>query len=59
MVSMVDLGDDVSDPHLFSLSVCLSVPLLMVFERGRRQQMELEMDMTPTCSAHSAWFKET
>lgn len=55
MVRMVDLGDDdVSDPRLFSLSV----HLLMVFERGRRQQMELEMDMTPICSAHSPWLKE-
>lgn len=33
-------------------SVCLSVSLLMAVERGRKQQTEGEVDMTPHCSAN-------
>lgn len=43
MESEVDLGDN----DTFIQSVCLSVNLFMVVERGKRQQMELEMDMPP------------
>lgn len=56
MESEVDLGDN----DTFIQSVCLSVNLFMVVERGKRQQMELEMDMPPTpiCCANAPRLKE-
>lgn len=32
---------------MIHIYICLSINLFMVDEEGRRQQMELEMDMTP------------
>lgn len=60
MESLVELGDEDMSWSTFIQSVCLSVSLVTLVERGRQQRMELEMDMTPPIfSANSSWLKET